>query len=215
MLKIECLTVNPFQENTWIVYEPNGDAVVFDPGFFSRVEEQAFVDLIQKNGLTLMGLINTHCHIDHILGNAFVSDKYSLPLQVSKGEWAVYEQNRLWGKTYGLECMPFEGDVNILNPESKLKIGSYEFEILSTPGHSPDHLSFYCAQAGILVSGDVLFEGSIGRTDLPGGDFAVLEQSIQKKLYILPDETLVLPGHGATTQIGIEKRSNPFVQAVL
>lgn len=212
MLKAACFTVNPFAENTWLVYAPSGDAVVFDPGFSNREEEKAFELFIENEQLKLVGMVNTHCHIDHILGNSFVARTWKLPLQTSQGEWGVYEQNRLWGQTYGLRMEPFAGDVSMLYPGEMLSIGEEELAILATPGHSPDHLSFYAADSSLLISGDVLFEGSIGRTDLPGGDFETLERSIRKVLYVLPDDTTVLCGHGNTTTIGREKVSNPFVR---
>jgi glyoxylase-like metal-dependent hydrolase (beta-lactamase superfamily II) len=127
VLKAACFTVNPFAENTWLVYAPSGEAVVFDPGFSKREEEKAFELFIEKEQLSLVGMVNTHCHIDHILGNSFVARTWKLPLQTSAGEWAVYEQNRLWGQTYGLRMEPFAGDVS--SPLSRRKAGNWHRNI--------------------------------------------------------------------------------------
>lgn len=214
MIKILQYTSNPFQENAYIVYdEESATCMVIDPGCYTRREKEEFQSLISDHGLKPVFLINTHCHIDHILGNHDIYTKYQLPLHTSQGEWDVYEQNRQWGKVYDINCDPAPNQVIIIKEGDTISLGSSMFQIISCPGHSPDGICIYQPESNFLVSGDVLFEGSIGRTDLPGGNHDLLLKNIKEKLYILPDETLIFSGHGAITSIGHEKKYNPFVRA--
>ncbi|ANH79729.1 MBL fold hydrolase [Niabella ginsenosidivorans] len=212
MLFIHRFVFNPFQENTYILYNESGRCIIIDPGFSNKDEQDQFLQYIDENKLEPVYLLNTHCHIDHILGNQFVYDRWGLPLHIHKGELPVLESGPRVAEMYGFEFHPYSGKIVFIDEKEKLLLGSDEIRLLFTPGHSPASLSFYNAENKLLISGDTLFSGSIGRTDLPGGDFNTLEHSIRTRLYTLPDDTHVYSGHGAGTCIGYEKKNNPFVQ---
>ena len=212
-MEIHQITFNTFQENTFILWDNTTDCIIIDPGCYERNEELELVDFINKNNLNPVKLINTHCHIDHILGNKFVSEKWDLELYMNKIDLPLLEGAGDIAKMYGFENYkgsPYpkhyleEGDI--------LEFGESKLEILFTPGHAPGHICLFNKEEGFIVSGDVLFNGSIGRTDLPGGDFDTLIESIKTKLMTLQDETIVYCGHGPSTSIGKERLSNPFLQ---
>ncbi len=212
-MEIHQITFNTFQENTFILWDNTTDCIIIDPGCYERNEELKLVDFINKNNLNPVKLINTHCHIDHILGNKFVSEKWDLELYMNKIDLPLLEGSGDIARMYGFENYkgsPYpkhyleEGDI--------LEFGESKLEILFTPGHAPGHICLFNKEEGFIVSGDVLFNGSIGRTDLPGGDFDTLIESIKTKLMTLQDETIVYCGHGPSTSIGRERLSNPFLQ---
>ena len=212
-MEIHQITFNTFQENTFILWDNTTDCIIIDPGCYERNEELELVDFINKNNLNPVKLINTHCHIDHILGNKFVSEKWDLELYMNKIDLPLLEGAGDIAKMYGFKNYkgsPYpkhyleEGDI--------LEFGEGKLEILFTPGHAPGHICLFNKEEGFIVSGDVLFNGSIGRTDLPGGDFDTLIESIKTKLMTLQDETIVYCGHGPSTSIGRERLSNPFLQ---
>lgn len=212
MLSIHHFVFNPFQENTYILYNETGKCIIIDPGFSNQAEQNEFVRFIDENNLQPVYLLNTHCHIDHVLGNQFVYDTWKLPLHLHKGEQVVLQSAPQIAEMYGFSLAPYTGPLVFLEASATLSMGNDIFTLLFTPGHSPASLSFYHKESGILISGDTLFSGSIGRTDLPGGDFSTLEHSIRTQLYTLPDDTRVYPGHGPGTSIGFEKKNNPFIQ---
>jgi glyoxylase-like metal-dependent hydrolase (beta-lactamase superfamily II) len=167
---------------------------------------------ISQQNIVLERLINTHCHIDHVFGNHFIEEEYGLLPEYNTLEQSELDRCEMVAGLYGLRYTPSKNAINLLSEEDSLLLGNNSFQLFFTPGHSPGSLSFYNEENKILISGDVLFQGSIGRTDLPGGDFGTLEKSIKNKLYKLPDDVIVYPGHGSTTTIGNEKKSNPFVK---
>jgi len=212
-MEIHQITFNTFQENTFILWDNTGDCIIIDPGCYEKNEELELVDFINKNNLNPVKLINTHCHIDHILGNKFVSEKWDLELYINKIDLPLLKGAGDIARMYGFENYkgsPYpkhylkEGDI--------LEFGESKLEILFTPGHAPGHICLFNKEGSFIVSGDVLFNGSIGRTDLPGGDFDTLIESIKTKLMTLQDETIVYCGHGPSTSIGKERLSNPFLQ---
>ena len=212
-MEIHKITFNTFQENTFILWDNTTDCIIIDPGCYERNEELLLVDFINKNNLNPVKLINTHCHIDHILGNKFVSEKWNLELYINKIDLPLLEGSGDIARMYGFENYkgsPYpkhyleEGDI--------LEFGESKLEILFTPGHAPGHICLFNKEERFIVSGDVLFNGSIGRTDLIGGDFDTLIESIKTKLMTLQDETIVYCGHGPSTSIGKERLSNPFLQ---
>ncbi len=210
MLKLKAFINNPYQENTYVVYDDNSDCAIIDPGMYTASEQNVVVNFIKDNKLKPVLLLNTHCHIDHVLGNKFVFDQYGLKPQFNKGELGVLESIPGYapqmGFRYELSPMP-----DTFLPETgSINIGKSQLELIFAPGHSPAHLCFYARDENFLVGGDVLFKGSIGRSDLPGGDFKQLLNNIQQKLFVLPDECTVYPGHGPETTIGYEKLHNPF-----
>jgi glyoxylase-like metal-dependent hydrolase (beta-lactamase superfamily II) len=207
---IKAFENNPYQENTYILYDETGECAIIDPGMYTAAEQNAVVNFIRSNNLKPVLLLNTHCHIDHVLGNKFVFDQYGLKPQFHQGEQEVLEFVPAWagqtGLNYDLSPMP-----DTYLPETgTIKFGNTELRLIFAPGHSPAHLCFYDAKNKILVGGDVLFRGSIGRTDLPGGNHDLLLDNIEQKLFALPDDCVVYPGHGPETTIGFEKQHNPF-----
>jgi hydroxyacylglutathione hydrolase len=209
-MKVQSFTFNPFSENTYILYDESNECIIIDPGCNDSFEKQEISEFIKSNGLNPIHLINTHCHIDHILGNKFISESYNLPLTAHKKEKQVLDFGTQTAMMYQI---PYELSPEItkfIDEGDTITFGNTKLDVLFTPGHSPASISLYCKSANILIAGDVLFQGSIGRTDLPGGNFETLTRNIKAKFFTLPDETVVFSGHGNPTTIGIEMRTNPF-----
>lgn len=212
MAQVVQLTFNPFQENTYLVFDDTGECVIFDPGCFQPDEKRELERAVESRGLRPVRLLNTHCHLDHVFGNKFVAERYQLPLEIHSLEMPVLEAVPQVCMMYGLplpEPSPAPGAY--LEAGEILSFGNTRLEMLFTPGHSPGSISFYCEEDGFLIAGDVLFRDSIGRTDLPGGDHDTLLASIKDQLMILADDVTVWPGHGPSTTIGYERRNNPFL----
>lgn len=211
MTEVKVFEFNPFAENTCIVYDDTGECVIFDPGCYAPTEKDALRDFIVKQGLKPVRLINTHCHLDHVLGNYFVHKTWQLGLEIHKGELPVLDRYTATCQMYGIwNAEPSPAPVSFLEGGDVVAFGHTTLEVLFTPGHSPASLSFYCRESGFVIAGDVLFLESIGRTDLPGGDYDTLLDSIRTQLFTLPDATLVYPGHGPATTVRHEKEYNPF-----
>ena len=210
-LQVHCLTFNPFQENTYIIEAPSGECIIIDPGCFDRNERQELKDFITSHNLKPVRLLNTHCHIDHILGNAFVSKEYGLGLEIHKGEIPVLESGLMVSNMYGVPYEVSPAPTSFLEEGDEVVLDGHTLQVLFTPGHSPASICFYNQADGWVIGGDVLFFESIGRTDLPGGDHATLLNSIRTQLWPLPDATVVLSGHGNPTTIGEEKQFNPYL----
>jgi hydroxyacylglutathione hydrolase len=205
-------TFGPFQENTYVIYDETKECIIMDPGCYDEKERNRLVTLIESRELIPVKLINTHCHIDHIFGNKFISEKYNLPLESHKDEQQTIEYSKLAAQMYQL-TLEQSPEITVFWEEGDIvKFGNSELSVLFTPGHSPASISFYSKKDNFIIAGDVLFHESIGRTDLPGGDFETLANNIRTKLYVLPDETKVYSGHGQETTIGHEKMWNPFVK---
>jgi glyoxylase-like metal-dependent hydrolase (beta-lactamase superfamily II) len=214
MLTVQPFTFNPVQENTYVVYNEKGHCCIIDPGCYFASEERLLTDFIGQNELKPIYLLNTHCHLDHIFGNKFIYKTYGLTLWLNKLEKPVLEYGPASGQLWQMPFDNYDAELNFLDEGDTIRLDDDQLEVLFTPGHSPGHVSFYSRENKFVVSGDVLFEGSVGRTDLPGGDFNILQESIRTKLYTLPAETIVYPGHGDTTTIGLEMKTNPFVKMV-
>ncbi len=214
MLSVQPFTFNPLQENTYVLYNEKKECCIIDPGCYFDYEEKAVLDFVQQNGLKPVLLLNTHCHLDHIFGNHFIHQTFGLPLHLHPLEEQVLQFGPATGQKWNLEFTNYNGPLQFITETDVLKLGDEELHILFTPGHSPGSISFYSKAHKFLISGDVLFEGSIGRTDLPGGSFDVLETSIKTQLYTLPSDVIVHPGHGESTTIGDEAKTNPFVKLV-
>ena len=210
-MQVKRFEFNPFAENTYVLYDDSGECVIVDPGCYSNAEEQQLRLFIAESNLTPVRLINTHCHIDHVLGINFVRHEYDLELEIHEGEQVVLASNEKIGQMYGIPIDPIDLATKFLNEGDTILFGNTRLEISFTPGHSPASICFYDIPGKQLIAGDVLFQGSIGRTDLPGGDFDTLMKSIMEKLMSLPDDVVVFPGHGPATTIGAERRSNPFI----
>jgi hydroxyacylglutathione hydrolase len=212
MINIQQFTFNPYQENTYILYDETKECVIIDPGIYDAQEQNVFVKKVKELGLKPVLLLNTHCHLDHVFGNKFVFDNWSLKPRFHKGELPVLQAVPGYAPQMGLnyELSP-EPEV-YLGETGTVAFGNSTLELIFAPGHSPAHLCFYAKEDHFLIGGDVLFYNSIGRTDLPGGDHQQLLNNIREKLFILPDQVVVYPGHGPSTTIGFEKLSNPFLK---
>jgi glyoxylase-like metal-dependent hydrolase (beta-lactamase superfamily II) len=212
MLSLKSFTFNPVQENTYVLYNENKECCIIDPGCYFSEEQQQLKAEIEKAGLKPVLLLNTHCHLDHIFGNKFVHETWGLELHIHEKEKPVLDRGPESGLRWQLPFENYQGPLNYIKEGTNIKLGNEELEVLFTPGHSPGSVSFYHEAGGFVIGGDVLFNGSIGRTDLPGGDYDTLINSIQTKLFTLPDETKVYSGHGTVTTVGFEKMNNPFVK---
>lgn len=208
---VQVFTFNPFQENTYVIYDQTGECVIIDPGCYDNYEEQTLLNFLKEKNLKPVRLINTHCHIDHILGNAFISSKFSLNLEINQNELPVLESGERVATMYGLNYSPSPEARVFLGEKDTLKFGQSELRIILAPGHSPGSICFYNEREDYLIAGDVLFHESIGRTDLPLGHHDTLIRSIKTKLFLLPESCKVFPGHGPSTTIGHEKKFNPFL----
>ena len=212
-MEINQITFNPFQENTFILWDDTKECIIIDPGCYEKNEKEYLRNFIKSNNLKPVKLINTHCHIDHILGNKFVSEKWNIDLYIHKEEIPLIEKDEEIARTYGFteyEGSPYPG--HFVEESEVLEFGNSKLEVLFTPGHSPGHICLLNKEEGFIISGDVLFNGSIGRTDLPGGNYDTLINSIKTKILCLQDDTEVFCGHGPSTSIGKERISNPFLQ---
>ncbi len=212
MTQVLTFESNPFAENTCIVFDETGECIIFDPGCYTAEERAALKKSIEANNLRPVRLINTHCHLDHVFGNAFVAKTWNLGLEIHPGELVVLQRFPQVCQMYGIPyAEPSPEPARFIEAGEIVEFGNTRMEALFTPGHSPASLSFYCREAGFVIAGDVLFYESIGRTDLPGGSMETLLKSIRSQLFTLPNETLVYPGHGPATTIRHEKEYNPFL----
>lgn len=212
MFEIKYFTVNPFQENTYVLINDKKQCIIIDPGFYYENERTEFLTFIESEGLKVARLLNTHCHIDHILGNRLVERTFGVGLEIHEKDKVILDFGAQTASMYNIGYEPSPMPVSYLKEGDTVTLGDDVLEVRFTPGHSPGSISFYCAAQQFVIAGDVLFQESIGRTDLPGGSFDVLAQSIREQLYTLPDEVVVYPGHGPSTTIGHEKKYNPFVK---
>lgn len=213
MSNVTSLTFNAFQENTYIISDDSGQAVIIDPGCHSQSEKEELSSVIDKSQLKIHAILNTHCHADHVFGNNFVFHKYSENLLIPKGEEILLQAYPQMASMYGLPSEPSPTPTGYLEHGQDFSFGQVTLRILLTPGHSPASVSFYNEQDHYIIGGDVLFQHSIGRTDLPGGDYETLINSIQTHFLSLPDRVVVYSGHGPKTTIGEERKSNPFLQS--
>jgi glyoxylase-like metal-dependent hydrolase (beta-lactamase superfamily II) len=211
VITISSFTFNPFAENTYVLHDETLQCVIIDPGCYTVEEKHTMESFIQQKGLKPVKLLLTHAHIDHILGNNFLSGKYGLKVEMNKIETPILEAAQVIGDMWGIKVEPSPEAEVFLDEGDVVTFGNSKLEILFTPGHSPGSICFYNRDQKFVIGGDVLFSGSIGRTDLPGGDYNTLIESIRHKLFVLDDDFNVYPGHGAHTTIGEEKQYNPFV----
>ncbi|MDE6377689.1 MAG: MBL fold metallo-hydrolase [Duncaniella sp.] len=212
-MNVSRFTVNPFGENTYVLWDADSrEAAVIDPGMSNEAEREALDKFIEREKLTPVHLVNTHQHIDHCLGNQHIRTRYGLKLEANEGDdflgQTLTEQSRRFGMRVTAENAASE--VHLADGD-RLYVGKEPVEVIAVPGHSPGSIALYAPESGFVITGDALFPGSIGRTDLPGGSHSTLVNSIRTRLFTLPDDTVVLPGHGGETTIGIEKLSNPYL----
>lgn len=211
MLEIRQFTFNPVQENTYVIFNEKGACAIIDPGCYFSSEYKELTDFIQSGNLSPKCLLNTHCHLDHVFGNREVAKRYGLKLQLHKNEEKLLKVAPSYGDQWGLPFKNYEGELVFLEEGDEIKLNEDVLKVILLPGHSPGSTGFYNEAGKFLIGGDVLFRESIGRTDLPMGDHATLLSSIKEKLFLLPDDVTVYPGHGPETTIGYEKLNNPFL----
>jgi hydroxyacylglutathione hydrolase len=212
MLTVKTFTFNPVQENTYVLYNEEGQCCIMDPGcYFPEERDELKTGIIKTNTVPVL-LLNTHCHLDHVFGNKFVHDTWGLALHIHEKEKPLLDFAPQSGIMWQLPFDNYKGDLVYLTAGNNIQIGNDELKVCFTPGHSPGSVSFYYEPGGFIIGGDVLFDGSIGRTDLPGSDLDTLLESIRREFFSLPDETKVYPGHGPVTTVGHEKKHNPFLR---
>ncbi|MGK6350601.1 MBL fold metallo-hydrolase [Parapedobacter sp. DT-150] len=212
MIHIKSFVCNPYQENTYLLYDDGGDAAIIDAGMYDPHEAQRVKAFIDAEALNPVLLLNTHCHVDHVLGNRYIHEEYGLLPYFHEGELPLLMEVQNYAPQMGIQYGISPIAETFLPTSGTVRFGQNELSLIFAPGHSPAHLCFYHAGQGFLIGGDVLFRNSIGRTDLPGGNHDQLLDSIARNLYTLPDETVVYPGHGPETTIGHEKATNPFIR---
>lgn len=213
-MKIRIFIFNQIEVNTLVLYDDTKEAVIVDPGMGSFIERQELADFISDNGLKIKYIIDTHPHIDHVLGNGYCVDVFKAPLLMHEAGIPVYNRSTAYGVAFGMDCdmSDFPVPDRFMQEGDCIRFGTQELQVMYTPGHAAGSISLYVPAAGCVIVGDVLFAGSIGRSDLPTGNHAILIDSIKTKLMTLPDTTVVYTGHGPTTTIGVEKRNNPFLR---
>lgn len=212
MLKIKKFTFNPFSENTYLWINESNECWITDPGMYGASEEKILFDYIASNNLKPVAIINTHAHIDHVLGIEAVKAKYNIPFYMHELDMPVLNNAKSSAMMFGFNFNDTPQPDGFLTHGQQFKMGDDTVEIRLAPGHSPGSVLLYAPEAKLVVGGDVLFAGSVGRTDLPGGDTDTLVNSIKEQMYTLPNDTVVYSGHGPETTIGQEKLTNPFVR---
>ncbi|MCF8225624.1 MAG: MBL fold metallo-hydrolase [Bacteroidales bacterium] len=210
MIKIDRLVFNSFQVNTYIIYDNTGECLIIDPACYTETEKDALSNFINDHQLKPVSVVNTHCHVDHVLGIQHIKDMYHVPFLAHKLEGEMLENAPLMGELFGFTIDELSEPDQTLGHEDAVTFGDSELKAIHVPGHSQGSLAFYSKEGGFVVTGDALFEGSIGRTDLPGGDYDTLIKSIKDNLFSLPGETKIHPGHGGSSTISKEKSENPF-----
>ena len=211
MLQLKKFVFNAFQVNTYILFDETRECVIIDAACSSPQEDQELLDFVLKNGLKPVHLLSTHSHIDHILGNAFAKSQFGLGLSAHKEGEMYLTTAHASAAMFGFRLAEVVFPDNYLTDNQWITFGNQQLQVLFTPGHAEGSVCFYLPENEIVITGDVLFYQSIGRTDLPGGNYDILKNSIWGKLFTLPEATLVYPGHGPETTIGSEKTDNPFV----
>lgn len=211
MIQIKKFTFNPVQENTFILYDETGECVIIDPGCYTAKERQTLDSFISEKKLNPVRVINTHCHFDHIMGVTWCRAHYRINFEAHANEIPLVEQAVAHGDLFGIPMEPVDVPDAFFKEGDRINFGNSYLRVIEAPGHSPGGVVFYNPEQKIIIAGDVLFYGSIGRTDLPGGSYEKLVSNIKNKLLILPEETTVYSGHGPETTIGFEKRNNPFL----
>ncbi len=211
MIKVQKFVVNPFQENSFLLYDETGECIFVDIGSYTVEEKKEVLYFIENNKLKPVKIVNTHCHVDHLLGNSFFKNKYKVPVAAHAGDEFLIANAVEHGSMFGFEVEEPPGIDEYLEEGKPLVFGNSALEIFHVPGHSPGSAAFYSAGDKFVIAGDALFNGSIGRTDLPGGNYDTLISSIREKLMTLPEDVKVYCGHGPETTIGEENRTNPFI----
>jgi glyoxylase-like metal-dependent hydrolase (beta-lactamase superfamily II) len=212
MIKIQKFVFNTFQVNSYILYDESGECVIIDAACYESSEKKEITGFIAGNNLKLVRNLNTHCHIDHILGNGFIAETYGIYPEYHEASVNFLTAAPEIAMSFGYSVNDIPAPARFLRDNEKIRFGVSTLEVLYTPGHADGSVCFYSKEQGFVVTGDVLFRDTIGRTDLPSGNLDLLMNSIHEKLFPLPDETVVYAGHGPETTIGYEKQNNPFIR---
>jgi hydroxyacylglutathione hydrolase len=211
-MQVYKLTYNPFQENMYVISDEHKNCVIIDPGCYFREEEKHLLDFLKEYQLKPVALLNTHAHLDHIMGNQFVKQHFNIDLYLHPDDKPTFAMAEKSAQLYGLDQFKASPEPDKwLEDGQLLEFGSLTFEVILGPGHAPGHVAFYNAEKKFVINGDILFQGSYGRVDLPGGNMAQLKKTITERMFTLPDDTVVYTGHGGETTIGEEKLSNPIL----
>ena len=210
MIQLKKFTFNPFQENTYLLYNQDHQGIIIDPGCMDTHEQQELSNFIASNDIRPVKLLNTHAHLDHILGNRFVMERYQIPLSLYSSDFDMFQLAEDSAKLYGIPYEKSPPADSFLKEGDTIKLGDEVLEVIFVPGHAPDHLVFYNRSQSWIIGGDVLFKHSIGRTDLPGGNHEQLIENIRQKIFPMEEEIVIYPGHGPQTTIKEEKANNPF-----
>jgi glyoxylase-like metal-dependent hydrolase (beta-lactamase superfamily II) len=212
LIQIQKFTFNLFSENTFVLWDDESkECAIVDPGCSDSSEEQILENFINDGNFKVKYLINTHCHIDHILGCEFVKNKFNPIYLAPELDIPLIQNAKMQASYVGMDFSTSLQPDELLSEDKKLVLGDLEITFLFTPGHTPGEFCIYIPSIETCITGDVLFFDSIGRTDLWGGNYDVLIKSINEKLLSLPDETIIYPGHGESSTIGREKKLNPFL----
>lgn len=212
MIKVDVLPINPWQENTYILSDETKECVVIDPGCLSTEERKYVADFIESKQLKPVRLLQTHLHLDHVFGSAFIAETYNLGLEAHEGDEFLIDQTVSYAQQFGMEVDKNPPPIsNYLNEGDTISFGQSELKVIHVPGHSPGGVVFYCEADKIAIVGDAIFKESIGRTDLPGGDFDTLINGLKSKILVLDDDVELFPGHGPSSKVGHERQSNPFL----
>jgi hydroxyacylglutathione hydrolase len=211
MIQIKSFVFNPFSENTYVLHDETGEAVIIDPGCYDKAELKQLYDYIEANSLKPVRIINTHAHIDHVLGVAAVKVKYNIPFSLHRIDEPLLKAVKTYASNYGFTQFDEPEIDSYIDEGDTVTFGNSSLRILFVPGHAPGHVAFVNDEQQFVIGGDVLFRQSIGRTDLPGGDLEILLDSIRTKLFTLADGYTVYAGHMQPTTIGYEKKNNPFL----
>lgn len=210
MIYVKSFVFNPFMENTYVLYDDTKECVIIDPGCYEAYEKKELKDFIVENELKVVKLLNTHCHIDHVFGNKYVKEEFGVELYIHQLDEQTLKAVKSYAPAYGFTNYEEATADKYLDEGDTVEFGQSTLDVVFVPGHAPGHIAFISKTDKVCIGGDVLFQGSIGRTDLPGGDFDTLIKSIHEKIFPLGDDFTVYSGHGPSTNVGTEKKSNPF-----
>lgn len=214
MITIQDFCFSAFQENTYVLYNEFKEAIIIDPGCYTRIEEKMLTDFIRKENLKPSLLLNTHCHLDHVFGNNYVSETYGLTAHIHPNEQIVLDLLQEAAAKWGVPTDAYKGPIQYIQEGEIIQFGTDSFKVLFTPGHSPGSVCFYHAQQDFMIGGDLIFKDGVGRTDLPGANPLDLIKSIRTQIFPLPDSLTIYSGHGPATTWGREKEHNPYIQHI-
>lgn len=214
MITIQDFCFSAFQENTYVLYNEFKEAIIIDPGCYTRIEEKILSDFIRKENLKPSLLLNTHCHLDHVFGNNYVSETYGLTAHIHPNEQIVLDRLPEAAAKWGVTTEAYKGPIQYIQEGEIISLGKDSFKVLLTPGHSPGSVCFYHAEQDFMIGGDLIFKDGVGRTDLPGANPLDLIKSIREQIFPLPDSLTIYSGHGPVTTWGREKEHNPYIKHI-